>query len=83
MRVERDGLFEPADGDVVTLYLRERLAGEKEVPRVSRIQSRRFGREVERGLILSRLDQQLGEVGIDDVVVSDGFFVDEGDGLAR
>ena len=49
--------------------LHERLAGKKEIARLVGIALRRFCGEIERPLVVAELDHQVGEVGVDDVVV--------------
>ena len=66
--VQRDGLLEPANADVASPELHERLACEKEVARLVGIPLRRFGGQIEGALVVSELDQQIGEIRVDHVV---------------
>src|SRR5207249_436309 len=78
--VQLDGLLEPPDAEIDASELNERLAREKEVARLVWIALRRFDGQIEGALMVPELDQQIREVGVDDVVVR-MVLVNEGDGL--
>src|SRR5258707_418386 len=67
--VELDRLLEPADAQVASPGLDQCFSCEKKVTRFAGIALRRFGGEIERPLKISELDQEVSEVGVDNVVL--------------
>src|SRR5215203_278660 len=66
--IEGDGLLKPLHAEVTSTEQRERLPGEKEVAPLPRVALCGFRGEIEGALCIPELDQELGEVRIDDVV---------------
>ena len=66
--VQCDGLLEPAHAEIAPPELDECLPSQKEVARLAGVTLSRFGCQIEGALKVSNLDQEIGEVRIDDIV---------------